>query len=192
MPEIQDEDLPLVRRAQAQRGDLRPFEELVRRHHGQVMANCRHLSGSVDDAQDLAQEVFVKVYFGLPRFRGESRFGAWVQRVKVNHCLNFLRRKRREDWVDIADEATAAQPQLQVAPVAEAESLARDRHRRIAAALDQVPESLRVPLVMCDLDEMPYQEIADALGLGLSAVKMRIKRGREHFRQVYTQLEEDH
>ena len=189
MTDRQDEDLALVQQAQARRGDLRPFEELVRRHHGQVLANCRHLSGSTDDAQDLAQEVFVKIYFGLPRFRGESRFGAWVQRVKVNHCLNFLRR-RRASQVDVDDETSAVEPQLQVPPAAEAESLARDRRRRIAAALDKVPESLRVPLVMCDLDEMPYQEIADTLGIGLSAAKMRIKRGREHFRQVYLELEE--
>lgn len=185
MSDAHDEDLALVSRAQTMRHDLRPFEELVRRHEGQVLANCRHLSGSADDAQDLAQEVFVKVFFGLPRFRGEARFGAWVQRIKVNHCLNFLRRQRRGGFVDVEDPVHQSEPLLQVPPAAEAQAEARDRRRRIAAALDQLPDSLRIPLIMCDLDELSYQEIADELNLGLSAVKMRIKRGRERFRHLF-------
>jgi RNA polymerase sigma-70 factor (ECF subfamily) len=190
MADIPDEDLELVRRAQAVRSDLRPFAELVRRHEQQVLANCRCISGSADDAQDLAQEVFVKAYFGLPRFRGEARFGVWVQRIKVNHCLNHLRRRRRRSFVDVDDPIYVNEPQLQVAPTAEAAAAARDRRQQIAAALDRLPESLRVPLVMCDLDEMSYQDIADELGIGLSAIKMRIKRGREQFRQVFARTQE--
>lgn len=176
------EDSDLVASAVAAPADLRPFEELVRRHEARVLANCRHLSGSADDAQDLAQEVFVKAFFALPSFRGESMFGTWIQRIKVNHCLNHLRKKRNQRHVDIDDPVHAEDAALQVPAAADQEMAARDRRQIIAAALQQVPETLRVPLVMCDLDEMPYQEIADALGLGLSATKMRIKRGREAFR----------
>jgi len=70
-----------------------------------VLANCRYLSGSAEDAQDLAQDVFVKVYFALRRFRGESTFGTWVQRIKVNHCLNYLRRDRGKNFLDVEDPA---------------------------------------------------------------------------------------
>lgn len=190
MADIPDEDLELVRRAQTVRSDLRPFTELVRRHEKQVLANCRGICGSADDAQDLAQEVFVKAFFGLPRFRGEARFGVWMQRIKVNHCLNHLRRRRRRSFVDVDNPVYADEPQLQVTPAAEAATEARDRRQQIAAALDRLPESLRIPLVMCDLDEMSYLDIADELGLGLSAVKMRIKRGREQFRQVFARIRE--
>jgi RNA polymerase sigma-70 factor, ECF subfamily len=191
MPQPHDEDLALVRRVQSNQRDLRPFEELVRRHEGQVLANCRSLSGSADDAQDLAQEVFVKVYFGLPRLREGSRFGAWVQRIKVNHCLNFLRRRRGRSFVDVESPVHQDEPQLQVEPAVEAATVAGDRRQMIAAALDRLPETVRVPLVMSDLDEMPYQDIADELGIGLSAVKMRIKRGREQFRSVFAQMQAD-
>jgi RNA polymerase sigma-70 factor (ECF subfamily) len=186
----QDPDHELVELACSRPSDLRSFEQLVRRHEGKVLANCRHLTGSADDAQDLAQEVFVKAYFGLRRFRGDSRFGTWLQRIKVHHCLNFLRKRKRLVQVDVDDPGLRSDDGLSVAPDVEAALAARDRRRRIAAALDRVPATLRVPLVMCDLDEMTYQEIAAELDLGLSAVKMRIKRGREEFRRVYESLGE--
>jgi len=185
-----DRDEALVAQARDSRGDLRPFEELVRRHEQKVLANCRYLTGSADDAEDLAQEVFVKAYFGLRRFRGESRFGTWVQRIKVNHCLNFLRRRRRHGTVDVDDPLHESEEPLQVPAAVEAVHERSDRRHRIAAALDRIPETLRLPLVMCDLDELSYQEIADQLDLGLSAVKMRIKRGREAFRSAFAELEE--
>ncbi len=182
-------DDELVQRAQANAGhDLRPFEELMRRHQAKVMANCRYLSGSADDAQDLAQEVFVKAYFGLRRFRQDAAFGTWIQRIKVNHCLNFLRKKKDRKFVDADDPAMEVELPLQVTPRAHETLQAADRQRLIAAALERVPETLRVALVMADLDELPYQEIADRLAVGLSAVKMRIKRGREEFRRIYAEL----
>jgi RNA polymerase sigma-70 factor (ECF subfamily) len=182
-------DETLVDRARSAEGsDLRPFEELVRRYQTRVLTNCRYLTGSADDAQDLAQEVFVKAYFGLRTFRKESGFGTWIQRIKVNHCLNFLKKRKRNQFVDVEDPAHGGAPEMQVMPDADQSLLAGDRRRLIAAALERVPETLRVPLIMCDLDEMPYQEIADRLEIGLSAVKMRIKRGREEFRRAFTNL----
>ncbi len=136
----------------------------MRRHEGKVLANCRYLTGSADDAQDLAQEVFVKAFFALKRFRGEARVGTWIQRIKVNHCLNFLRKQKNKHHVDVDDPVHESHEALQVDADAEQAVDARDRRQRIAAALDQVPETLRMPLVMCDLDEMSYQEIADSPG----------------------------
>ena len=184
-------DDDLVQRAKSSpSGDLRAFDELIRRYQDRVLANCRYLSGSADDAEDLAQGVFVKAFFGLKRFEGRSQFGTWVQRIKINHCLNFIRSRKGRVTVDADDPVTQMQPEMQVASRADRGLHAEDAQARIRAVLDDLPESLRVPLIMRDLDEMPYQEIADDLGLGLSAVKMRIKRGREEFRRLY-QAQED-
>ncbi len=90
---IPDEEL-LARILEGGEADLRPFEELVRRYQGKVTTNCRYLSGSPADAEDLAQEVFMKVYFGLAGFEGRSSFNTWVQRIKSNHCINFVKKKR--------------------------------------------------------------------------------------------------
>ena len=184
-----EDDATLVERAQrALPGDLRAFETLVARHQSMVLGNCRSLSGSADDAEDLAQEVFVKAYFGLPRIEQRASFGAWLKRIKVNHCLNFLRGKRGRQHVDVDSPETQDEPALQVPPSAHAELLAGEERRRIQAVLDAMPETLGVALLMRDLVGLAYQEIAETLGIGLSATKMRIKRGREEFRRLYDGL----
>jgi RNA polymerase sigma-70 factor (ECF subfamily) len=183
-------DEELVREVlQAPQGDTAAFAELVRRHQGRVLANCRHLTRSPDDAEDLAQEVFVKVFFRLSSFEERARFATWLQRVKVNHCLNHLKSRRGRIALDLDDEAVAGDPALQV-PAAAPLDLERGEERaRVRAVLDSLPDSLRIPLVLCDLDGLSYREIQDQLGIGLSAVKMRIARGREEFRRRYAAVE---
>lgn len=166
-------------------GDVRVFELLVRRHQERVLANCRYLTGSATDAEDLAQEVFVKAFFGLRRFEGRSKFSTWLQRIKINHCLNFNQKKRNKTFVSIESPEVETRVDLQTSPRAEQNLRARDERRRIAAVLDEMSESLRVPLILRDADGLSYAEIAEQLGLSLSAVKMRIKRGREEFRRLY-------
>lgn len=186
-PEQRPDDDELVDRAKrADRGDLEAFEALVERYQEKVLGNCRYLTGSRDDAEDLAQEVFVKMFFSLTGFEGRSAFKTWLWRIKVNHCLNFLQRRKRERDVDLETPGLERAPELQVQPMAErALSAQRDREV-IDKTLDRMGESLRVPLLLRDLDGLSYQEIADELGLSLSAVKMRIKRGREDFQRRYS------
>lgn len=180
-PRPTDEEL-VARAKQAIRDDLEAFESLVHRYQATVLGNCRYLTGSRADAEDLAQEVFVKMFYGLARFEGRSTFKTWLWRIKVNHCLNFLQRRRKERTVDVETPGLDRVPELQVVPVAERVIEAEDDRELIDRALDGMTESLRVPLLLRDLDGLSYQEIAEQLELSLSAVKMRIKRGREDFR----------
>jgi RNA polymerase sigma-70 factor, ECF subfamily len=182
-----ESDKSLVERVRSDaRGDLRAFEQLVNRHQGFVHTNCRHMSGSSEEAEDLTQEVFVKAYFGLPRFEGRSNFGSWLKRIKVNHCLNHLRRKRGKQFVDVDDPVNECEQELQVAPGADRELESKEAQGRIRHVLAGLPDTLRLPLILRDLDGLSYREIAEELDLGLSAVKMRIKRGREEFRRRYS------
>ncbi|MCC7125313.1 MAG: RNA polymerase sigma factor [Acidobacteria bacterium] len=184
MDSLDDEtDEQLVLRAQANTYDTRPFETLVRRHQGFVAANCRVISRSDVDADDLAQEVFVKAYFGLARFEHRAQFRTWLRRIKVHHCLNHLRRARAATMVDL-DSAGEALSQPATADISLA---AADDRQRIVHVLDGMSDTLRVPLLLRDGDGMSYEEIAQHLGLGLSAVKMRIKRGREEFRRRFVE-----
>lgn len=182
-PALADE--VLVERAKAAaEGDLRAFDLLVERHRDGVVTNCRYLTRSPQDSEDLAQEVFVKAFFGIRAFEGRSTFRTWIQRIKLNHCLNFMKRNTAVKHLEIDDPALADEASLRTEP---ADFGARDERAIIGAVLDSMPETLRVPLILCDHDGLSYQEIADALGLGLSAVKMRIKRAREEFRARYGQ-----
>ena len=182
--ESSDEQL-VERSVSVEGGDVRAFELLVRRHRERILANCRYLTGSSADAEDLAQEVFVKAFFGLRRFEGRSKFSTWLQRIKINHCLNFNQKQRNKSFVSIESPEVESRVDLQTSPRAEQNLRAVDERRHIAAALDEMSESLRVPLILRDADGLSYAEIAEKLDLSLSAVKMRIKRGREEFRRVY-------
>lgn len=169
-------------------GDTRAFEELVGRYQRQILANCRHLTNAHHDAEDLTQEVFVKAYFALERFEGRSAFKTWLQRLKVNHCLNYLRRQRRVVFteLDATSDTTGGVPHDE--PTVPRDLELRDERARVTAVLDTIPDALRVPLVLRDVDELSYEQIAQTLGIGLSAAKMRVKRGREAFRRNFARL----
>ena len=181
---LTDEEL-LAQIREAGEGDLRPFETLVQRYQGTVTANCRYLSGSPDDAEDLAQEVFIKAYFGLAGFEGRSSFNTWIRRIKSNHCINFVKKKRLRT---VGLDAPGVEGASGVPPKAERELEKEAVKARVGTVLLEMSETLRIPLVLRDMDGLAYEEIAEELGIGLSAVKMRIKRGREEFRRL---MEED-
>lgn len=188
-------DEELLDRQRDNQWDSRPFAELVQRYERFVRANCRSITGSPSDAEDLAQEVFVKAYFALERFERRASFRTWIRRIKVNHCLNFLRKSRGVAFVDIAEPGV--EEGLAVALDAEAraeepdEEMRAEQRRRVLQALEGLNDTLRVPLVLCDVDGLSYEAIAEELGIGLSAVKMRIKRGRAAFRQRYLAPDEN-
>jgi RNA polymerase sigma-70 factor, ECF subfamily len=179
--EISDEELVELA-CRAVDGDLRPFDRLVERHRGRVLANCRYLTRAAADSEDLAQEVFLKAFFALERFEGRSAFTSWLQRIKINHCLNYLEKKRRRPSVDIDDPDLRDLEELHVEPVAQRHVEMISERERIVFILDSLTEALRVPLVLRDADGDSYREIAEQLGISLSAVKMRIKRAWEEFR----------
>lgn len=181
--EARERENALLGQALAARdGDLRAFEQLVLFYHRRILANCRYLARDPNESEDLAQEVFVKAYFGLHGFEGRSSFRHWLQRIKVNHCLNHLRKQRsqgvpveiEEESMDIPRPAPAVDKELET-------------RQLVDAVLNAMPETLRVPLIMRDMDELSYEEIASALHIGISAVKMRILRAREQFRLLYEQ-----
>ncbi len=186
MPKFRDlsEAELLERIREAGDDDLRPFGELVKRYQGKVNTNCRFLSGSLQDAEDLAQEVFMKVYFGLARFEGRSSFETWLRRVKSNHCINFVKKKRLDT---VGLESPGVDAAGGVPPKAETALEREDIRGRVGMVLLSMSETLRIPLVLRDMDGFSYEEIAEELGIGLSAVKMRIKRGREEFRRLFAE-----
>jgi RNA polymerase sigma-70 factor (ECF subfamily) len=130
----------------------------------------------------------MKVYFGLAGFERRSSFNTWVQRIKSNHCINFVKKKRLST---VELDAPGVEGASGTPPEAERKLEKEATKARVGRVLLQLTETLRIPLVMRDMDGMPYDEIAEELEIGLSAVKMRIKRGREEFRRLMKAMEAD-
>jgi len=135
-------------------------------------------TGRVDEAEDLTQEIFVKVYQNLERFRdAEGAFPSWLTTIARNQSIDHYRRKREERSRDVGS------PELLVSVAGGSESPIKsmereERVRFVHRGLQSLPMELREPLVLCDLEGLPYQEIAELLRLPLGTVKSRINRGR--------------
>lgn len=185
-------DESLVAEAQreaARQGSTKSYEQLVQRYQGRVLANCRHLTSAATDVEELAHEIFVKAYFALPQFEARSQFYTWLYRIKANHCINHnVSRRRREPISEPMPEFVL--PKSATVPATGLRNLMADEQRdRINRTLDGMTETLRVPLMLRDADGLTYDEIAALLRVSLSAVKMRINRGRLEFRQRYRALD---
>ena len=171
-------------------GDTRAFDELVRRHQGHVRANCRFIVDDAEVALDLAQEAFVKAFFALSSFEGRASFRTWLRRIKVNQCLSYRESHRGGLERGLNESRPEDHPALRVPSVALERVEAHEIRERIARTLDEIPATLRVPLVLRDMDGFSYREIQELLNIGLSAVKMRILRGRKAFRDAWAEEEE--
>lgn len=183
-------DEALVQQAQeAPEGDLRAFEKLVRRYQRHVIANCRYITRDVNNAEDLAQEVLLRAFFGLRSFERRSSFAHWLRQIKANHCVNHIRKQIGRSFVSIEEEETSDFDELKIRVTAENSAEEISERSLISAVLDSMSTSLRVPLILCDMDGLSYEEVAQSLGIGLSATKMRIKRAREDFRIRYQKVQ---
>ena len=155
-------------------GDEAAFTTLIERHQARVFNLCLRILGDREDALDAAQEAFVTAMRKLGQFRGDAAFTTWLHRVGVNACYDELRRKRRRPILHVAEveDREAAAP-----PVP-------DHADRVAGSLDvttalaSVPEEFRVALVLADVEDLPYEEIARVLDVPLGTVKSRVHRGR--------------
>jgi RNA polymerase sigma-70 factor (ECF subfamily) len=156
-------------------GDAEAFTTLVRRHEARVYRLCLRLIGNADDAADAAQDALVMVARKLDTFRGDARFTTWLHRVTMNVCHDHLRAaKRRPAVLRLDDE----QPERELGePVADHAS-AVAAQRDVAAALRLVPQEFRAALVLADVQDLPYDEIADVLDVPVGTVKSRVHRGR--------------
>jgi RNA polymerase sigma-70 factor (ECF subfamily) len=161
-------------------GDESAFEELYVRFAPMVYNLCLRLSGDANRAQDLSQEVFLRVFKGLPRYRGGSSLKTWIYRITLNHCRGRLGRRTlaTEDWDPNRWDSGPADP----ARGPEETLLARDSERRLATALLALPVPFREAVVLRDLDGLSYEEIAAVLGVRAGTVRSRIARGRDRLR----------
>ena len=162
--------------AAAQRGDTAALDQLLRIHFDRIHAVCRRITGNPHDAADASQNALIAIVKALPRFDGRSSFATWAYRIATNASLDELRRRGRRPALAIADDDDEPTEPVDTTSWRFDEQLA-DRDA-IETALGALPDDFRIPLVMRDLLDLEYAEIADQLGVPLGTVKSRIARGR--------------
>lgn len=157
-----------------QRGDAEAFRALFERHARAMIAFCRHFVHDADRAEELAQDVFLKLYRAAGRYRPDARFKTFLYRIAANHCLNELRRgdARRRGPDD--PEAVASLPSGGATPQQEVE--ARALESAVGTLLARLPETQRAAFVLCRFEGLSYQEIADVLGTTVPSVKSLVHR----------------
>ena len=180
------QDELLIRRAQ--RGDADAFEQLLLEHQKNVYHLCDRMAGNPDDAMDLSQETFLRAWRCLDQYQFASAFSTWLYRLCSNICIDFLRKRRRQQTVPLTfedadgEEKTYAVPDAQPLPEEQVElKLTRET---LAAAMAQLLPEHRAVLQLRVVNEMSYEQIADVLDIQIGTVKSRLSRARNQLKKI--------
>ena len=166
------------------RGDTGAFEELVEKHQALVGGTVARMLGSNSDVEDIAQQVFIRVWKSARRYVPRAKFTTWLLKITRNLVFNELRRSKRRPHVPLQSEPGAEDPPLKdetnLAP--DASLLESELRRTIEEAILQLPESQRMALVLRRYEQLSYEQIAEVLDLSVPAVKSVLFRARTELR----------
>jgi len=165
-------------------GDEEAFAKLVRLHEKKVYNLALRMCGNAEDAADVAQDAFLSAWKGLPEFRGESGFSTWLYRLTANAAVDLLRRtKKLRGEISLDDEDAGINP---AAGTPGLQELAEGTELReaVMAGMAQLSDSHRQALILREMQELSYEEIAAALDVDLGTVKSRISRARSALRKI--------
>ena len=166
----------------ARNGDQAAYGELVQQYQKRVFALAVRMCPTPELAEEAAQEAFLAAWQGLPFFRGGSAFATWLYRLTSNACVDLLRKENRHQGPSLDDEAVSAEvPDPTPTPEKAVEQ--QELRRQIEAGLQTLSPEHREVLILREIQQLSYDEIADVLSLDLGTVKSRINRGRRQLRE---------
>lgn len=184
-----EHDPELVKRCLG--GDNSAWEALLQNHTRKIYNLCYRFTGRPSEAEDLTQEVFIKIFQTLKTFDGaQGTFPTWLARVARNHLVDHYRRTKKDRVTSSLEDEVGSweeKPSPTVEPVAQVES--RERKELLQRALDRLSPDLREAVVLRDLQDLDYDEIAQVLGVPGGTVKSRINRGRLELARVVKRME---
>jgi RNA polymerase sigma-70 factor (ECF subfamily) len=162
------------------KGDPSAFEALVRKYQDRVYNLCRYMLRDPQNAQDAAQDIFLKAYGALKDFRPGASLYTWLYRIAVNTCLDYTRKSRRE----VIRSESLSEEHISDAPSPEQRYTSKEITEAVQLALQRLPEKLRAAIVLREIEELSYEEIAEVLRTSVGTVKSRISRAREQLRHL--------
>ncbi|MBE7037161.1 MAG: sigma-70 family RNA polymerase sigma factor [Ruminococcaceae bacterium] len=178
----------------AQEGDVEAFEQLIRDYEKRILNYCFRMMGNLSDAEDAAQEVFVKIFRFIDSFNGQSSFSTWLYRIASNVCLDLLRKAKRQpkDTVSIYQENDEGEEYSIAIEDTEPDPYERaqlsEAQKVLKEALNQLSDEHKQVIILRDIEGLSYEEIAEAMGTAPGTVKSRINRARQMLKKL---LEKD-
>ena len=166
----------------ARDGERAAFDELVRRTYVDTYTLAVRLTGHEEDARDVVQEAYLRAWKGLRRFRGDARFSTWLYRITANAAFTQVQKRRRHRAAPLEEVAEPVDTRAEASPELVAESGAG--LTELADAVDRLPDGLREVLVLKDVYGLSHEDIAEELGISVTAAKVRLHRGRKKMRDL--------
>jgi len=173
----------------ASKGDIKAFETLVSRYEKSLYNLAFRMVSNSQDAMDIVQDVFLKTFRALPKFRGESKFSTWVYRVCINACLDLLRKIQRNEMYSLDEPVMLKDSSIrrEVEDTAKStEDIVETRFlgERVLEILNDLDPVYRAVIILCDVQGYSYREAAEILEVSLGTVKSRLHRGRNLVRRL--------
>jgi RNA polymerase sigma-70 factor, ECF subfamily len=181
--EEEDDDVALMRRTKA--GDLAAFEQLVVRHQHSVVGTAAKMLGSLAEAEDIGQQVFIRVWKSAGRYEPSAKFTTWLMTITRNLVFNEMRRRRRAQLVPMENDRSEVAHQYSddEAPAPNEVLLDAELQQAIDTAIESLPENQRMAIVLRRYEGMPYEEIAEVLKTSVPAVKSILFRARSELKE---------
>jgi RNA polymerase sigma-70 factor (ECF subfamily) len=186
-PSAPAEEMVLVDRARG--GDLKAYDELVRRYQERIYATIYHMTSNHEDANDLAQESFVKAYQALKSFKGGSSFYTWLYRIAVNKTINFLKQRKNRQHMSLNDLDFNAEHNPDFVALISDKTPRRDAglselQEKLNAALLKLSESHRLAVVLHDVQGLSHEEIAKIMHCNIGTVRSRLFYARQQLQAL--------
>jgi len=174
MPQVASNEAQLI--SEAAQGSTGAFAELVRLYRMQVIRTAYGVLGSQDEAEDVAQEVFLKVWHSLNTFQRETSFSSWLYRITLNTAIDVLRHRKEEVGLDIDYVSPTIRP--------EEAALRKDNQQRVREAIAKLPENARIALTLREFEQLSYKEISEILQIPIGTVMSRINYARVSLKKI--------
>ena len=179
----EDDDVRLM--ALAAEGDERAFERLVEKHQALVLGTIGRMLGSNSDVEDIGQQVFIRVWKSARRYKPQAKFTTWLLKITRNLVFNEMRRRKRHAHVPIQPDPAGEEIPIKAdeSKSPDATLLDQEMRKAVEDAIQDLPETQRMAVVLRRYEELSYEEIADVLDLSVAAVKSVLFRARTELRQ---------
>ncbi len=183
------DDLLLINRFKI--GDTSAFSDIVFKYQDKVYNLCRHMLRNADAAEDAAQDVFLKAYQALPRFQPEASLYTWLYRIATNTCIDYKKKPIFESlFGDSGEGESLIHDSASGAPSPEKLYQAKQIDQALQEGLGKLSPKLRAIIILKEIEELSYEEIADTLEISIGTVKSRIARAREELQKIMRKFRE--